>query len=102
MKKSKFNILYEEIMDILQKSQVQYQLQSDFQQQVKNVFTTLPFEEQIDFVKHMQRKHWDQPDKLQTLKIIALQLFGDNFETNPYLFIEHQKQLKKLARLNKK
>ena len=74
--KNKFDLLYEEILDDIEKSYVDYELFDDFKERVTNEIKQMSIEDAAKYIKKLNGKYWNDPDKKAALPQIFKEVFG--------------------------
>ena len=74
--KNKFDIIYEEILDAIEKSYVDYELFDDFKERVTNELKQMSREDAEKYIKKLNGKYWNEPTKKEALPEIFKEVFG--------------------------
>ena len=78
--KNKFDIVFENILDDINKSYVTYELFDDWKKRVTEEMKSMTEEEAKKYVKKEERKNYDQIDKQEEISKIFNELFPQNKE----------------------
>lgn len=72
---NKFNLVYEALLDEIEKSYVEYELLEDFKTRVTNELKQMSKEEAEKYIKKLNKKYHSEPEKQETLTQIFNEVF---------------------------
>ena len=75
--KNKFDIIYEEILDAIEKSYVDYELFDDFKKRITDELKQMTKEDAEKYIKKLSGKYWQEPIKKEALPQIFREVFGE-------------------------
>ena len=75
--KSKFDLVYEEILKDIEDSYVDYELFDDFKTRITDELKQMSREDAEKYIKKLNGKYWNEPDKKEVLPQIFNEVFGE-------------------------